>query len=123
MSDTKYLDYDGVIRLWGNITPLFNKLNDDSNVIYLSDGQIELQPNKYYILQNPTTQINISLAEPSSDNIVNHYFLEFKYTEGPVTLPANLKWVDGYAPLVKTDKIYQLSILNENAILIEWDNQ
>jgi hypothetical protein len=128
MTDNKYLDYDGLQYLLVKVLNRCEQYVDDNrnsayiknNAISFSSSSINLDPNSYYILTTPQNSLSITLADPEDEDIVNHYFLEFPYNGGSVTFPSNLLWLNGEIPSLTVGYNYQLSIVNNNALIRGW---
>lgn len=80
-----------------------------------TSSAITLIPNYYHrITSNSLSTLAIRLGNVSNSNIINEYFLEFttSKTGTTVTLPADVKWMNGVTPTFEADTIYQISIVN-----------
>ena len=94
-----------------------------SNIVYENSGSCKIQPNKYYIveqLSGKTISIfDIMLISPTNTSIVNEYFIQFATPSGGATLvmPSNIKWLNNETPILQPNKTYQLSIINNLAII------
>jgi len=75
----------------------------------------ELQPNTKYDF-GEVTSLTLTLATPTSSES-NEYLFCFKSgtTATTLSLPAGVKWVNGSAPTIKTNKSYIVSILYANS--------
>lgn len=87
-------------------------------IIEQTDLTKEIQPNVY----NKWGEVNsltITLAPPSNNNSTNEYMVEFisGATATTLTLPDNLKFINGEVPTIDANKIYQLSILNNSVVI------
>ena len=67
--------------------------------------------------------LDITLAEPTDNTIVNEYMIQFTSgaTATTLTLPNTIKWMA--TPNIQTNKVYQLSIINNLAIIGEFGNE
>jgi len=81
----------------------------------------ELLPNVLYILGTITEDIDIDLAEPEDETIVNVYCLTFEIGD---TVPvihwlfdASYIWADGEAPSLEQNTHYEISVM-DNLILV-----
>lgn len=76
----------------------------------------ELQPNTYYKFGKVAALI-LTLAAETPD-VLNEYMFEF--TAGASTtlvLPSTVKWMGGEAPTLEADNLYQVSIVNNIAVI------
>ena len=120
-----YLDENGIRHLWSKIVGKCNNVGYkyiESNTVNVSSSWVHLDPNKHYILTTSQSSLSITLADPVDESIANHYFLEFDYMGGSVSFPSNLLWLNGEIPELVVGYRYQLSIVNNNAILKGWNN-
>lgn len=94
-----------------------------SNAAWENSGSCEIQPNKYYIVEQLSgktiTIFDIMLISPTDTSIVNEYFIQFTTSSSGATLimPSNIKWLNNEAPILQPNKTYQLSIINNLAII------
>ena len=93
-----------------------------SNIVWENSGSCEIQPNKYYIveqLSGKTISIfDIMLISPADTSIVNEYFIQFTTSSDGCSLivPSSIKWMNGEIPVLEANSTYQLSIINNLAI-------
>jgi hypothetical protein len=82
-----------------------------------SSSSKKLTPNKYYRWQKAPASLNITLEEPSDMTIVNNYMFEFTTTADGCTLsiPSEIKWLNGTPPTILPNASYQISIINNLA--------
>lgn len=87
-------------------------------IVEFTDSTIELQPNKYY-RTGTIEALTITLATPEDNSIENEYMVEFTSgsTATTLTLPANIKWFKGVAPVVDINTTYQISIVNNLGVI------
>lgn len=81
-----------------------------------SDTTFTIEPNKVYVWDE-VSSLDISLATPSSDSIVNHYFFQFTSgsTATTLALPDTIIYIGDST--ISANKKYQVSILNNVAII------
>lgn len=88
----------------------------DIPVVVLPPDTVEIEPNKLY-LWNTVESLTITLATPNDTTIVNEYMIQF--TSGDVatqlTLPDTITWMS--EPTISTNATYQISIINNLAII------
>lgn len=75
-----------------------------------------------YYKWGEVTELNITFADISNDNIINEYMIEFISGATPtnLTLPTNLKYPEDF--IIEANKIYQISIINNIVAFISIDN-
>ena len=94
-----------------------------SNIVWENSGSCEIQPNKYYIVEQLSgktiTIFDIMMISPTDTSIVNEYFIQFTTPSNGATLvmPGNIKWLNNETPILQPNKTYQLSIINNLAII------
>lgn len=121
-NDSQYATMSNVNSALSNKADKY-KTQDISNTVWENSGSCELQPNIYYIVnQNSGKEIpiiDVSLISPTDTTIVNEYFIQFSTPSTGATLimPANIKWLNNETPILQPSKTYQLSIINNLAII------
>ena len=104
-----------------------------STVYYpVSDSIYEyLVPNLFYIFDE-VGELDIIMDEIPSENFPygdmdRTYEFVFQFTSGAtptaLTLPDFIKWANNTPPTISANKIYQISILNNLAVYLEFDNE
>ena len=109
-----------------------------AKAVYLSDGRtvedaieqpivqqtettIEIAPNVLN-LWGEVTELDITLAEGKA-GVVNEYM--FQFTSGDVAttliLPSEIKWAS--TPTIQANKVYQISIVNNLAVMGEFSDE
>lgn len=89
------------------------------NLVEVSEGvaNVTMLPNRLYFAQTPCTQITVSL-EPVQELIYAEYMLCFVTDSACVlTMPENIMWDGGEAPTIEANKYYELSVLNNVAVI------
>ena len=84
---------------------------------------ISLEPNIMRKFSNVlAANLTITLASASSTTTVNEYMIEFSFgsTLYQVTFPSTIKWAYGQTPTFKVNKTYQISIVNNLAVFLEF---
>ena len=78
-------------------------------------------PNKMYNLGTLTGSVTFTLASPTDNNIVNHYYWTFdtSSTAPTITWPAGISWNGGSAPTINASKHYEISVLNSIGSFME----
>lgn len=79
-----------------------------------TSSSITLFPNIYY--RNPSitlSTLTITLGSAPNSNIINEYFVEFttSLSGTTVSLPTDIKWMNGVTPTFEANTTYQISIV------------
>ena len=82
-----------------------------------------LTPNVYH--RNTSTSLSrltITLGTASDDTILNEYLVEFTTRSAgtTITLPSNVKWVNGVTPTFEASTTYQISIVNNLGVVTKF---
>ena len=82
-----------------------------------------LTPNVYH--RNTSTslaRLTITLGAVSDDTILNEYLVEFTTRSAgtTITLPSNVKWVNGTTPTFEASTTYQISIVNNLGVVTKF---
>lgn len=100
---TKFLSNDGTYK---SISTSYPQVNHGT-----SDTTFALTPNVLHVWDE-VAELSLTLANPTDTTVANEYI--FQFTSGAnatiLTLPDTIKWVE--TPSIESDKIYQISILN-----------
>lgn len=108
-----------------NIQELQNNLNTiNSNyqkkIISVSSNETTktIDSNTYY-KWGTMSSLNITLNTNVDSSILNEYMFEFTSGSTPTTLslPSSIKWLNGLSPIIEQNKTYQVSIINNLAII------
>ena len=107
-------------KLDSNYLP--NNINDS---IMLKETAIPsggFEANKFYQLGEITQNITFTLKTPTNNNILNKYIIQFSIgsTVPNITWPSNIKWENGSAPTINTNKEYLLKVINNLAQIKEF---
>lgn len=80
-----------------------------------------IEPNAYHVW-GVVDSLDITLATPTYSDIFNEYIIQFSTgdTIPTVSLPADITWKDGIAPILMANKTYQISIVDNLAIYVEF---
>ena len=84
----------------------------NTNKIHVNSNSISIEPNKFYIWDE-VISLTITL-EPEIPEVINEYMFQFTSGSTPTTLslPSDIKWVNDELPIIESNYIYQISILN-----------
>lgn len=106
----------------GVTSAIQTQLNNKAAKITVSNGGSgtvakQLSPNIYYEF-GECAKLTITLASETS-GIYNEYMFEFKSGSPATTLslPSSVEWMGGEAPTIETSKTYQVSIVNNLAVI------
>ena len=98
------------------------EVGGDIPVVVLPPDTVEIEPNKLY-LWDTVESLTITLATPTDESIVNEYMIQF--TSGGIatqlTLPDTITWMS--EPTINANAIYQISIINNLAVIGEFSNE
>lgn len=99
----------------GEVIPTNIPLKKHTETVY------SIEPNVYHVWEVVST-LDITLAAPTDTTIYNEYMIQFSTgsTLPTVSLPANIIWKDGIAPILVQNKTYQISIVDNLAIYTEF---
>ena len=80
-----------------------------------------IDPNTYYIWENEMSNLTVSLG-PTILGVTNEYSFQFTSGSTPtvLTLPSDIKWVDGKSPEIEANCTYQVSILNNLGVCVKF---
>ena len=82
-----------------------------------------LTPNVYHRNTSTTlSRLTITLGTASDDTILNEYLVEFttRSSGTTITLPSNVKWVNGTTPTFEKSTTYQISIVNNLGVVTKF---
>ena len=87
-----------------------------------SDTEFALTPNTLHVWDE-VASLTLTLGSGQS-GVANEYVFQFTSgaTATSLTLPDDIKWANDSPPTISTDKIYQISILNGLASVLEFSN-
>lgn len=113
---TIYFTTDDYIVLNGEVYGDNNRVP----VVTMTTSSAELEPNIFYVWEEMPT-LDITLATPTNTNIYNEYM--FQFTSGSIattlSIPSTITWYAGNNS-ISANKTYQISIVNNLAILGEF---
>lgn len=91
-------------------------------VVEQTDSIVTIQPNVLNVW-GEVASLDITIAEPIDNTIVNEYMVQFVSgaTATTLTLPNTIKWMS--APSIQANKTYQLSVINNLAIIGEFGDE
>lgn len=113
-----------VIPLAQKVSELENDLNFAYKVIVVNqtDTTVTIQPNVLNVW-GEVASLDITLATPTDTSIVNEYMVQFTSgaTATQLVLPDTIEWMS--EPTINANATYQLSIINNLAVIGEWANE
>ena len=88
-----------------------------------TSSSMTLTPNVYH--RNTSTSLSsltIALGSVSDNTILNEYLVEFttRSSGTTITLPSNVKWVNGTTPTFEKSTTYQISIVNNLGVVTKF---
>lgn len=91
-------------------------------IINQSATTATIQPNVLNVWGEVAT-LDITLATPSDTSVVNEYMVQFTSgaTATQLVLPDSIEWMS--EPTINANATYQLSIINNLAVIGEWANE
>ena len=116
-----YNDQEQTIFLNSDLTDINIGIINKS-VINQTETTIEIQPNMLNIW-GEVTSLDITLAIPTDTSIINEYMIQFTSgaTATQLVLPDTIQWMNG--SVINANATYQLSIINNLAVIGEWSNE
>lgn len=120
--DNTIIDNEEVIANALNDINTRVKAIEEPSILTISGASIILRSGQYYIHGEDVDALDISFENQKS-TILSHYMLQFTTSSIGCTLslPDDVKWVNGTTPTINGGKTYQLSILNNFAICVEYE--
>lgn len=87
-----------------------------------SDTTFTLTPNTFHIWDE-VGSLDLDLGAETG-GVANEYLFQFTSGSEPtsLSLPDDIKWANNTPPTISANKIYQISILNNLAVCLEFDN-
>lgn len=94
----------------------------DTKIVNQTEEAVEIQPNTLNVW-GEVASLDITLAEPTDNSVVNEYMVQFVsgVTATTLTLPNTIKWMA--APNIQPNKTYQLSIINNLGVIGEFSHE
>ena len=97
------------------------KTQNVTSAISSAGGSYSFQSNTYYVIDQLSgiSTFTFTFATPSDTTIVNEYFIQFTTPSAgaALVLPSSIKWLNGETPILQGGKTYQLSVINNLAII------
>ena len=94
----------------------------DTPIVNQTSNIVEIQPNCLNVWGEVTT-LEITLATPTDESIVNEYMIQFASgaTATTLVLPDTIQWLS--EPTINPNATYQISIINNLAVIGEFSNE
>lgn len=107
-------------HLWGQWVAIGGE--ESTGIVEQAATQANIQPNVLNVW-GVVTELSITLLPPANTNVVNEYMIQFTSGETATTLilPADIKWMS--TPTIQANKVYQISIVNNLAVMGEFSNE
>lgn len=88
----------------------------------VSETTLSIEPNKYYKWTAAVSSLEITLTAPKDTKVLNNYMMEFttSSTGCSLTLPTTIKWANGEVPTLDASITYQVSIINNLAVITKF---
>ena len=117
---TRTRRYSNGEHLWGQWASIGG--GESAGIVEHTATQASIQPNVLNVW-GEVSELAITLLPPADARIVNEYMVQFSSGETATTLvlPADIKWMS--APIIQANKVYQLSIVNNLAVIGEFGNE
>jgi hypothetical protein len=95
-------------------------VNVEIPIVNQTSNAVEIQPNVLNVWRE-VAELTITLATPTDTSIVNEYMVQFTSgtTATTLVLPDTITWMS--EPTINTNSIYQISIINNLAIIGEFE--
>lgn len=95
----------------------YSEVNHGTN-----DTAFTLTTNTFHVWDE-VASLTLDLGSETS-GVANEYLFQFTSGSEPTSLilPDDIKWVNGEAPVIEANKIYQISILKGLGSVMSWDN-
>ena len=86
-----------------------------------TEDYVTLTPNAYHVWSGEMSALTITLGS-EINGFSSEYFFEFTSSSSGtnLVLPDSLKWICGISPTIYPNKTYQISILNNLAVIAEF---
>lgn len=93
-----------------------------TNIVNQTDSVVCIMPNEFNIW-GEVRELEITLAESADKSVVNEYMIQFTSGETATTLilPSEIKWIS--PPTIQANKVYQISIVNNLAVIGGFGNE
>ena len=116
------LENDADYQTQTQVEELVEPKADKVSVINQTETTAQIQPNVLNVWGEVAT-LDITLATPSDTSILNEYMVQFTSgaTATQLVLPDTIEWLS--EPTINANATYQLSIINNLAIIGEWSNE
>ena len=116
------LENDAEYQSKTQVEELIEPKADKVSVINQTATTVTIQPNVLNVW-GEVASLDITLATPTDTSIANEYMVQFTSGETPtqLVLPDTIEWMS--EPTINANATYQLSIINNLAVIGEWSNE
>lgn len=113
----RYSNGEHIWGLWASISG-----SESTGIVEHTATQVAILPNVLNVW-GEVAELGITLIPPANTNVVNEYMVQFVSGETATTLvlPADIKWMS--TPVIQANKVYQLSIVNNLAVMGEFSDE
>ena len=117
---TRTRRYSNGEHIWGQWASI--GVGESTGIVEHTATQASIQPNVLNVW-GEVTELAITLIPSANTNVVNEYMVQFVSGETATTLvlSADIKWMS--TPVIQANKVYQLSIVNNLAVMGEFSDE
>lgn len=119
---TSDLINDSEFQTKNEVEELVDNIQTGVSIVNQTETTLEIEPNVLNVW-GEVASLTITLATPTDESIVNEYMIQF--TSGDIatqlTLPDTITWMS--EPIIVVNATYQISIINNLAIIGVWSNE
>ena len=119
-ADTALQSHQTLKTINGNTITGSGNVNTDYPISNVSGTSVSMKPNTYYRLTTGQSSLTITFQNPTNNNIVNEYLIEF-VCGGTVSVPSTIVWASGKAPTFEVGKTYLLSVVNNLGLIAKFE--
>jgi hypothetical protein len=119
---TSDLENDKEFQTKNEVEELVGNIQTGVSIVNQTETTLEIQPNCLNVW-GEVAELTITLATPTDTSIVNEYMVQFTSgaTASTLVLPDTIQWLS--EPTINPNATYQLSIVNNLAVIGEFSNE
>lgn len=119
---TSDLENDKEFQTKNEVEELVGSIQTGVSIVNQTETTLEIQPNCLNVW-GEVAELTITLATPTDTSIVNEYMVQFTSgaTASTLVLPDTIQWLS--EPTINPNATYQLSIVNNLAVIGEFSNE
>jgi hypothetical protein len=119
---TSDLKNDKEFQTKNEVEELVGNIQTGISIVNQTETTLEIQPNVLNVW-GEVAELTITLATPNDTSIVNEYMVQFASgaTATTLVLPDIIQWLS--EPTINPNATYQLSIVNNLAVIGEFSNE